>query len=113
MQIKDLPKSERPQEKLIYSGASSLSSSELLALIIRTGNRDKSAIQLAEDVLAYSNNESGGIYDIEVNELQNITGIGVAKACSVVATIELARRLSFNKREKKSLIKNASDAAEC
>lgn len=112
MQIKDLPKSERPQEKLIYSGASSLSSSELLALIIRTGNRDKSAIQLAEDVLAYSNNESGGIYNIEVNELQNITGIGVAKACSVVATIELARRLSFNKGEKKSLIKNASDAAE-
>mgnify|MGYP006880078795 FL=1 len=52
MRIKDIPREERPKEKLMYAGADSLSTSELLALIIRTGNSSKSAVQLTEDVLA-------------------------------------------------------------
>lgn len=112
MQIKNLPKNERPEEKLIYSGAGSLSSSELLALIIRTGSRDKSAVQLAEDILAYANDEAGGINNIEVNELQNITGVGVAKACSVAATIEFAKRMTSNRRELRTAVRSAIDASD-
>lgn len=112
MQIKDLPQNERPEEKLIYSGAKTLSSSELLALIIRTGSKDKSAVQLAEDVLAYANNEAGGINNIEINELQNIAGIGVAKACSVAATIELAKRMSNGKRGERKAVRTARDASD-
>lgn len=112
MQIRDLPLDERPQEKLIFKGASNLSTPELLALIIRTGSRDKSAVQLAEDVFAYASNESGGINNIEVNELQNIRGIGVTKACSIAATIELAKRLSFAKKPDRIQIRTAEDAAE-
>lgn len=112
MQIKDLPQNERPEEKLIYSGAKTLSSSELLALIIRTGSKDKSAVQLAEDVLVYANNEAGGINNIEINELQNIAGIGVAKACSVAATIELAKRMSNGKRGERKAVRTARDASD-
>lgn len=59
MHIRDIPLTDRPQEKLLYSGASALSNAELLALVIRSGQNDRSAIQLAEDVLSYSANEIG------------------------------------------------------
>lgn len=94
MQIKEMPASERPQEKMLYAGPGSLSNAELLALILRSGNKDKSAIQLAEDVLAYSANEIGGLGRAEVKELVELDGIGEAKACSIVAGIELAKRIS-------------------
>ena len=97
MQIKEMPVSERPQEKMMYLGPSALSNSELLALVLRSGNKDKSAIQLAEDVLAYSANEIGGLGRAEVNELIELDGIGEAKACSIVAGIELAKRISADR----------------
>ena len=93
MRIKDIPQEERPKEKLMYAGAESLSTSELLALIIRTGNSNKSAVQLAEDVLAYSAKELGSLREAYVQELTEIDGIGSTKACSIVASLELARRL--------------------
>lgn len=93
MKIKDMPENERPQEKMIYAGAPSLSTTELLALVIRTGTGDKSAVQLAEDVLSYSEKEIGTLGRAEVSELTEIEGIGKAKACSIVASLELARRI--------------------
>lgn len=76
----------------MYQGADSLSTSELLALIIRTGTREKSALQLAEEVLCYANEAYGGLETVDVSELQSICGIGSAKACSIIAGMELARR---------------------
>ena len=93
MQIKDMPESERPQEKLLYSGAGGLSNSELLALIIRTGTGDKSAVRLADEVISYANENTGGLSAAEVRELTEIDGIGNAKACSIVAAMELSKRL--------------------
>ncbi|MBR3124223.1 MAG: DNA repair protein RadC [Mogibacterium sp.] len=93
MQIKKMPEAERPQEKMIYSGAGGLSNSELLALIIRTGTGDKSAIRLADEVISYANDNTGGLGAAEVKELTEIDGIGEAKACSIVAAIELSKRL--------------------
>lgn len=93
MQIKNMPESERPQEKLIYSGTGGLSNSELLALIIRTGTGSKSAIGLAEEVIAYAADNIGDLGVAEVRELTEIDGIGEAKACSIVAAMELSRRL--------------------
>ena len=93
MQIKQMPVTERPQEKLVYGGASGLSNSELLALIIRTGTSDKSAIRLADEVISYTDANIGDLGMAEVRELTEIDGIGEAKACSIVAAIELSKRL--------------------
>ncbi|MBQ6582617.1 MAG: DNA repair protein RadC [Mogibacterium sp.] len=93
MHIKDLPVHERPQEKLMYLGAQALSTSELLALIIRTGSAEKSAIQLAEDVLSYTTSEVGSLRQAKVPELTALEGIGISKACSILASVELGRRL--------------------
>lgn len=94
MQIKRMPESERPQEKMLYAGASGLSNSELLALIIRTGTEDKSAVRLADEVIAYATENIGGLGIAEVRELTEIDGIGEAKACSIVAAMELSKRLT-------------------
>lgn len=93
MQIKKMPEAERPQEKMLYSGAGGLSNSELLALIIRTGTGDKSALRLADEVITYANDNTGGLGAAEVRELTEIDGIGEAKACSIVAAMELSKRI--------------------
>lgn len=113
MQIKDMPERERPQEKLLYGGAGKLSNSELLALIIRTGTSEKSAIQLAEDVISYSCSEIGDLGRADVRELTEIDGIGVSKACSIVASMELAKRLiSDPGRENRKVLRDSTDVAE-
>ena len=93
MQIKKMPEAERPQEKMLYAGAAGLSNSELLALIIRTGTGEKSALRLADEVLSYANENIGGLGAAEVRELTGIDGIGEAKACSIVAAMELSKRV--------------------
>lgn len=113
MQIKNMPASERPQEKLIYAGAGGLSNSELLALIIRTGTGDKSAIRLADEIIAYSEGDLGGLGAAEVRELTEIDGIGEAKACSIVAAMELSRRLMADRRSLvKERLRDSAHAAE-
>ena len=97
MQIKEMPANERPQEKLLYAGAGGLSNSELLALIIRTGSPEMSAIQLAEEVIKYTSDNIGDLGTAEVRELTDINGIGEAKACSIVAAMELSRRLKSDR----------------
>lgn len=97
MQIKEMPASERPQEKLIYAGAKVLSNSELLALILRTGSTDRSAIQLAEEVIKYTTDNIGDLGMAEVRELMDINGIGEAKACSIVAAMELSKRIKSDR----------------
>lgn len=110
MQIKEMPTVERPQEKLLYRGVSSLSNSELLALVIRTGTSSKSSIQLAEDVLSYAFNNIGSLGRAEVQELTNIDGIGEAKACSIVASMELAKRMYIdNASHKRIVLRDCTD----
>ena len=70
-----------PQEKLMYSGASSLSDVELLALILRTGTAEKKVIQLAEEVMNYTDDLSQNIASVDARELLNVDGIGISKAC--------------------------------
>ena len=93
MQIKDMPARERPQEKLMFAGPGTLSNAELMALVIRTGTNDKSAVQLAEEVIAYADTIAGGLSKADAKELTGIEGIGDAKACSIIAAVELSKRL--------------------
>ena len=113
MQIKKMPESERPQEKMLYAGAGGLSNAELLALIIRTGTGNKSAVRLADEIISYANENAGGLGMAEGKELTEIDGIGEAKACSIVAAMELSKRLISDRRgEVKVRIRDSQQVAD-
>ena len=82
MQIKDMPAGERPQEKLMYYGAGALSNTELLSLIIRSGIKGKSALEMAGEIIAYAQEEIGGLDGACVSELMRVSGVGAGKACA-------------------------------
>lgn len=108
--IKDLPKEERPREKLCKFGTQAMSTSELLALIIRTGSQSDTAIELANKLLTHI----GGlkfIGDLGVEELQEVKGIGVAKAAQINATVELGQRIRLANQETKEIITSPQDVA--
>ena len=88
-----MPEDQRPMEKMLFAGPGALSKAELLALIIRSGTREKSAIVLAEEILAFASTESGGLGKADPRELMKISGVGTAKACQIAASIELSKRL--------------------
>jgi len=94
--IKDLPKNEQPREKLYSYGVGSLSNAELLAIVISTGNKNETAIDLARKILSIDNRGIAYLSDVSVDELLKIKGIGEGKACQIIAAIELGKRL--NKR---------------
>ena len=94
--IKDLPKVDRPREKLEKYGPERLSNSELLAILLRTGSEGINVVELANKILKKFS--SDGISKANVKELKNTFGLGSAKACEVVACFELGRRLLQNKQ---------------
>ena len=101
MKLKNYPLEERPREKAFHHGIESLNNIELLALVLRTGNKQESAIELAQRVI----NEIGGfryLHDINYYQLIQIKGIKQAKAIEVLAIIEIAKRL-----DKQSLVMSA------
>lgn len=108
--MKELPEDERPREKLLKYGAKNLSNAELIALIIRTGNKKRTAIELSQDILNYF----GGLkalVNLSVEEIKEIKGIGLAKGAEIKAVIELSKRLSTSKETNKVIIKNPRDIA--
>ena len=96
MRIKDLPKSERPREKLEKYGPERLSNSELLAILLRTGNEGINVVELANRILKKFSGD--GLAKASVKELKNTFGLGAAKACEIAACFELGRRLLQNKQ---------------
>jgi len=96
MKIKDLPKVERPREKLERYGPERLSNSELLALLLRTGSKDINVVELSNKILKKFS--GGGLSSATARELKNTFGLGTAKACEIVACFELGRRLLQNKQ---------------
>ena len=93
--LKKLPNSERPYEKLEMYGEKVLSDSELLAIIIKTGTKEQTAVSLAQNILALKAKENiRQLQDISLQELQKIKGIGKVKAIQIKAVCELAKRMS-------------------
>ncbi|MFW5999050.1 MAG: RadC family protein [Halanaerobiaceae bacterium] len=108
--IKELPENERPREKLFKNGSENLSNAELIALIIRTGNRERTAVELAQDIL----NHFGGLkalVDLSVEEIQEIKGVGKAKAAEIQAVVELYKRLSVSGGKGRMVVNGPQDAA--
>src|SRR5213592_1942461 len=92
MSIKTLPVDSRPREKLLARGAASLSDTELLALLLRTGTRDKDVLQMAEEVLATFGGLAGLLHTA-AEDMKAVKGLGgPAKRAELMAVMELARR---------------------
>lgn len=96
MKIKDLPKIERPREKLEKYGPEKLSNSELLAILLRTGAKGVNVVELSNKIL--KNFSGAGLAKARVAELKKTFGLGAAKACEISACFELGRRLLQNKQ---------------
>lgn len=94
MKIKQLCAQERPREKLISSGAGSLSRGELLAVLLRTGTSEASAIEVAQQLLNFGDGKLSTLSQMSVERLCSVKGIGPDKATSIVAAFELGRRLA-------------------
>ena len=112
--IKDLPSSERPRERLLHYGAASLSTSELLAIILRTGTRTRGSshnvTRLAEDLVT-SFKGLNGLSSAAISDLCNHKGVGPAKAAQVKAALELGRRLVVEQPEESPQVRCPADVA--
>jgi DNA repair protein RadC len=94
--IKELPKVERPREKLINYGPEKLSNSELLAIILRSGTKEENVVELANKILKrFSADE---LPNLTFNDLKDYPGLGPAKACEIIACFELGKRLLKDKK---------------
>jgi len=109
MKIKDLPKSDRPREKLIAKGAENLKDSELLAILLRTGKTGKNVIEIASQILSkYSKKR---LLQMTYDDLSKISGIDSAKATTLLAAFELSKRALEVNDTNLPVINTAKDAA--
>lgn len=110
MTLKDYPPETRPREKLLMFGSEALSDQELLAILLRTGTKEKSALKLAEDLL-----QKGGLTlltQISVEELSSNKGMGMAKAAQLKAAVEISKRLARQSSGARPVIRCPQDAAQ-
>jgi DNA repair protein RadC len=109
--IKQWAKDDRPREKLLSKGVAALSNSELIAILINHGSKEKSAVELAQDILKAGKDNLNELSKLSVKELMKIKGIGEAKAISIVAAMELGRRRQATAYREKATITSSSDVA--
>ncbi len=110
--IKQWAKDDRPREKLLMKGAESLSNSELLAILIQNGNKEKTAVDLAKEVLKLGQDNLIQLGKLSLKDLMKIKGIGEAKAIAIAAALELGRRRQAEAPLYKTGILSSSDIAE-
>lgn len=106
--VRDLPKEERPRERLVKYGESALSLQELLQIILRTGNKGESVVTLAQKLLAHFGNLQN-LKEASIEELMSIKGIGLAKAVQIKAALELGRRAEITLERKQKKIISPQD----
>lgn len=110
LRLKELPVCERPRERLRIAGPSSLSNSELLAIVIRTGNASENVLALATKLLTRFGGLTG-LSKASFNELCGELGIGEAKAAQLKAALELGRRLVSTQSEERAVVRSPEDVA--
>ena len=102
--IKELPEDERPREKLLKYGADKLSDTELLAILLRTGTRGKSAIEIAEEILKNAGGTFKGLAGKDTEDITKMLGVKNAKVATVAAALEISRRVSKQVLKDKGII---------
>ncbi|WP_288374926.1 DNA repair protein RadC [Chryseobacterium culicis] len=110
MAIKLLAEDDRPREKFLQKGKSSLSDSELLAIIMGSGSREEDALELARKILASVNNSWNQLSLLSAKDLMKFKGIGETKAISIISALEIGRRRAVQQIPEKAIIGNSNDA---
>ena len=109
--IKHWSEDDQPREKLLYKGKAALSDAELVAILIGSGSRNESAVDLCKRILQQNNNQLHQLQKQSIQQLMQFKGIGEAKAITIVAALELAKRLQLS--ETKELTKIGSSTDVC
>ncbi len=112
LSIKNWALEDRPREKLLAKGISSLSNAELIAILIGSGSKDESAVELSKIILNKVKNNLNELGKLTVNDLQSNKGIGEAKAITIIAALELGRRRKLADILIKNKITSSKDVFE-
>jgi len=112
LSIKEWSLEDRPREKLLSKGISSLSDAELIAIIIGSGNKDETAVELSKRILGSVQHNLNELGKLTVDDLQKYKGIGEAKAISIVAALELGRRRKLSETIDRQKITSSRDIYE-
>ncbi len=110
--IKFWAEDDRPREKLLIKGKSSLSDAELIAILISSGNDKESAVELSRRILNHNKDNLIELSRMSVNDLMQFKGIGQAKAISIIAALELGKRRRHAEALQKPVIRSSRDAFE-
>ncbi|CAM4265938.1 DNA repair protein RadC [Zobellia roscoffensis] len=108
--IKNWSDDDKPREKLVHKGRSVLSDAELIAILIGSGSRNESAVELAKRILASVNNNLNELGKLSIKQLMAFKGIGEAKSVTIAAALEMGRRRRGEEAQKKSKINSSRDA---
>jgi DNA repair protein RadC len=110
--IKTWAEDDRPREKMMQHGPASLGLHELLAILINNGSKQRSAVELARDVMNLAHNDLHHMLRLSIADLQQLKGIGPAKAITIKAALELAVRIEAADLAKKEKLTTSADAAK-
>src|SRR5688572_7995725 len=107
--IKQWSSADQPREKLLTQGSKSLSEAELIAILMRVGTRNRSAVDVAKELMNQHENSIASLAKLSVHELMKVKGIGTAKAVSIAAALELGRRRVTESAVQKMQIATSQD----
>lgn len=109
--IKNWAADDQPREKMKFQGASHLSNAELMAILLRTGSNNKSALELSQEILKVCKDNLIELGKLSLRDLQKINGVGITKAASIAAALEIGRRRNSSDILKRTSIKNSNEIA--
>lgn len=109
MSLKFLAEDDRPREKFLFKGKNALSDAELLAIIMGSGSRDESAVELARKILQSVENNWHHLSRLQIADLMKFKGVGEAKAISIAAALEIGRRRAAQEIPDRTQIKSSND----
>ena len=107
--IKQWADEDKPREKLILKGKAALSDAELIAILIGSGTREVSAVELAKSILAHYGNDLNKLAKLSLSDLQKFNGIGEAKAISIISALELGMRRKDSEPEKRPKLRSSEE----
>lgn len=109
--IKNWAIDDRPREKLLSKGPGALSNSELIAILINNGSRDKSAVELAKEILKLGHDNLNELGKLSLTDFKQVKGIGQAKSIIIAAALELGRRRHASAALEKTIVRSSRDIA--